>query len=111
MTKQTEHKTPKMDTLLSNIGINQDESTGSLISPIHFSTTYQHPEYGKSTGFDYTRTKNPTRATLEEALASIESGQFALATSSGMAAIVLAFSVFPIGSKIVASRDLDRKST
>lgn len=43
---------------------------------------------------------------MEEALASIESGQFALATSSGMAAIVLAFSVFPIGSKIVASRDL-----
>lgn len=96
----------RLDTLLAQVGIHQDEATGALVSPLHFSTTYQHPEFGQSTGFDYTRTKNPTRATLEEALASIESGQFALATSSGMAAIVLAFSVFPIGSKIVASRDL-----
>lgn len=84
----------RLDTLLAQVGIHQDEATGALVSPLHFSTTYQHPEFGQSTGFDYTRTKNPTRATLEEALASIESGQFALATSSGMAAIVLAFSVF-----------------
>lgn len=84
----------RLDTLLAQVGIHQDEATGALVGPLHFSTTYQHPEYGKSTGFDYTRTKNPTRATLEEALASIESGQFALATSSGMAAIVLAFEVF-----------------
>uniref|UniRef100_UPI0004CF31C1 PLP-dependent transferase n=2 Tax=Lactococcus lactis subsp. cremoris TaxID=1359 RepID=UPI0004CF31C1 len=96
----------RLDTLLAQVGIRQDEATGALVGPLHFSTTYQHPEYGKSTGFDYTRTKNPTRATLEEALASIESGQFALATSSGMAAIVLAFEVFPVGAKIVASRDL-----
>ncbi|GFH40931.1 cystathionine gamma-synthase [Pseudolactococcus insecticola] len=96
----------KIDTILSHIGINHDEATGSLISPIHFSTTYQHPEFGKSTGFDYTRTKNPTRATLEEALAAIEAGNFAIATSSGMSAIVLALEIFPVGSKIVASRDL-----
>lgn len=50
MTKQAEQNTAKMDTILSHIGINQDEATGSLISPIHFSTTYQHPEFGKSTG-------------------------------------------------------------
>ncbi len=96
----------RLDTLLAQVGIHQDEATGALVGPLHFSTTYQHPEYGKSTGFDYTRTKNPTRATLEEALASIESGQFALATSSGMAAIVLAFEVFPVVARIVASRDL-----
>ena len=81
MTKQVKQNIAKMDTILSHIGINQDEATGSLISPIHFSTTYQHPEFGKSTGFDYTRTKNPTRTNLEEALAAIEAGQFAIATS------------------------------
>ncbi|GFH42368.1 cystathionine gamma-synthase [Lactococcus hodotermopsidis] len=96
----------KIETILSHIGNNHDETTGSLISPIHFSTTYQHPEFGKSTGFDYTRTKNPTRVTLEEALAAIEGGKFAIATSSGMSAIVLALEIFPVGSKIVASRDL-----
>ena len=60
----------------------------------------------RSTGFDYTRTKNPTRATAEKTLAAIESADYALATSSGMSAIVLAFSIFPVGSKVLAVRDL-----
>ena len=106
MTETSEKKKPKIDTILSHIGINHDETTGALISPIHLSTTYQHPEFGQSTGYDYTRTKNPTRSTLEEALAAIEGGDFAIATSSGMSAIVLAFAIFPVGSKVVASRDL-----
>lgn len=96
----------KLDTILAQAGNRQDKITGALVSPLHFSTTYQHPEFGKSTGFDYTRTKNPTRTNLEEALAAIESGQYALATSSGMSAVVLALEIFPVGSKVVASRDL-----
>lgn len=96
----------KIDTILAHAGIRNDEKTGALISPIYLSTTYQHPEFGQSTGFDYTRTKNPTRASLEEALAAIEKADFALATSSGMAALVLLFNGFPVGSRIVAARDL-----
>ena len=61
----------KIDTILAHAGINNDEKTGALISPIHLSTTYQHPEFGHSTGFDYTRTKNPTRAGLEANLAAM----------------------------------------
>ncbi|MDO4666475.1 MAG: cystathionine gamma-synthase [Streptococcus sp.] len=96
----------KLDTLLAQAGIKNDEATGALTTPLHFSTTYQHPEFGQSTGYDYTRTKNPTRSSLEETLAVIESARYALATSSGMSAIVLAFSIFPVGSKILAVRDL-----
>ncbi|MTB64485.1 cystathionine gamma-synthase [Streptococcus sp. zg-86] len=96
----------KVDTLLAHVGINADEKTGALVSPIHLSTTYQHPEFGQSTGFDYTRTKNPTRANLEKTLAAIEQADYALVTSSGMAALVLLFSGFPVGSRIVAARDL-----
>ena len=96
----------KLDTILAQAGNHHDPQTGALVSPLHFSTTYQHPEFGKSTGYDYTRTKNPTRANLEESLAAIESGKFALATSSGMAAVVLALEIFPVGTKVVASRDL-----
>ncbi|HEM3669548.1 TPA: cystathionine gamma-synthase [Streptococcus suis] len=96
----------KIDTILAHAGINNDEKTGALISPIHLSTTYQHPEFGHSTGFDYTRTKNPTRASLEATLAAIEKADYALATSSGMAALVLLFNGFPVGSKVVAARDL-----
>ncbi len=96
----------RLATILAHAGIKSDEATGALAAPIHFSTTYQHPEFGKSTGFDYTRTKNPTRATLEKTLAAIEKADYALATSSGMSAIVLAFEIFPVGAKVVAARDL-----
>ncbi|HFH9921786.1 TPA: cystathionine gamma-synthase [Streptococcus suis] len=96
----------KIDTILARTGINSDEKSGALISPIHLSTTYQHPEFGQSTGFDYTRTKNPTRASLEKTLAAIEKADYALVTSSGMAALVLLFNGFPVGSRIVAARDL-----
>ena len=95
-----------INTILAQAGIKSDEATGALVTPIHFSTTYQHPEFGQSTGFDYTRTKNPTRSKAEEVLAAIESAKYALATSSGMSAIVLAFSVFPVGSKVLAVRAL-----
>lgn len=93
-----------INTILAQAGIKSDEATGALVTPLHFSTTYQHPEFGRSTGFDYTRTKNPTRSKAEEVLAAIESADYALATSSGMSAIVLAFSVFPVGSKVLAVR-------
>lgn len=96
----------KLDTILARTGINTDEKTGALIAPIYLSTTYQHPEFGQSTGFDYTRTKNPTRQTLEQTLAAIEKADYALVTSSGMAALVLLFNGFPVGSQIVAARDL-----
>ena len=96
----------KLNTLLAQAGVKTDEVTGALTTPLHFSTTYQHPEFGQSTGYDYTRTKNPTRASLEQTLAAIEKADYALATSSGMSAIVLAFSAFPVGSKVLAVRDL-----
>lgn len=96
----------KLDTILAHTGINADPATGALISPIHLSTTYQHPEFGQSTGFDYTRTKNPTRHTLEKTLAQIEKAEYALVTSSGMAALVLLFNSFKDGAKVVAARDL-----
>ena len=99
-------KKRNINTILAQAGIKSDQATGALTTPLHFSTTYQHPEFGQSTGFDYTRTKNPTRATAEKTLAAIESADYALATSSGMSAIVLAFSIFPVGSKVLAVRDL-----
>ena len=99
-------KKRNINTILAQAGIKSDQATGALTTPLHFSTTYQHPEFGQSTGFDYTRTKNPTRATAEKTLAAIESADYALATSSGMSAIVLAFSIFAVGSKVLAVRDL-----
>ncbi len=52
------------DTQLAQITLT-DDSTGAIANPIHLSTAYKHPKLGQSTGFDYTRTKNPTRSTFE----------------------------------------------
>lgn len=63
-----------IETFLAQLGNRVDEQTGAVSAPIHLSTTYSHPKFGHSTGFDYTRTKNPTRAILEEGLAKLEEG-------------------------------------
>lgn len=94
------------DTFLAQIGNHQNPVTGSINTPIYFSTTYEHPTLGESTGYDYTRTKNPTREVVESALAALENGAVGLATCSGMSAVQLVFSQYPVGSRIVASRDL-----
>ncbi len=84
---------------------NQVRYTGAWVSQLFFSTTYQHPEFGQSTGFDYTRTK--IQLAVWEVLAAIESKQtMPKATSSGMAAIAIGLYVFPVGSKVLAVRDL-----
>ena len=76
------------DTDLAQIALTQDH-TGAIVNPIYLSTAYQHPHLGESTGYDYTRTKNPTRTAFEEAFAQLEKGIASFATSSGMAAIHL----------------------
>ncbi|MEI5995171.1 PLP-dependent transferase [Candidatus Enterococcus mansonii] len=106
MEKKTQSGKIDTDTFLAQIGNHQNPVTGSINTPLYFSTTYEHPTLGESTGYDYTRTKNPTREVLESALAVLENGTVGLATSSGMSAVQLVFSQFPVGSEIVASRDL-----
>lgn len=106
MEKKSQSGEIQTDTFLAQIGNHQNPVTGSINTPIYFSTTYEHPTLGESTGYDYTRTKNPTREVVESALAVLENGAVGLATSSGMSAVQLVFSQFPVGSQIVASRDL-----
>lgn len=85
------------DTDLAQIALTQDH-TGAIANPIYLSTAYQHPHLGESTGYDYTRTKNPTRTAFEEAFAQLEKGIASFATSSGMAAIQLICNIFKPGA-------------
>lgn len=94
------------DTCLAQIGNNKAEKTGAISSPIYLSTTYRHPRLGESTGFDYTRTKNPTRQTLEDAIAQLEGGVQGFAYSSGMAAIAGVLGLFGQGDHLLVSHDL-----
>jgi len=88
------------------IGVGLDEDTGAISFPIYPSATYRHPAVGESTGFDYTRSGNPTRKMLEEALAQLEGGARACVFSSGMAALTTLFLHFSSGDHLVVSQDL-----
>ena len=79
---------------------------GALSFPIFQTATYEHPEVGRSSGFDYTRLQNPTREQLEKIIASIENGIDAFALSSGMAAITLLMEIFKPGDHFIVEADL-----
>ncbi|MDR1838050.1 MAG: PLP-dependent aspartate aminotransferase family protein [Treponema sp.] len=86
----------------------QDNSnnTGSVTVPIYTAATYAHPGLGRSTGYDYSRSQNPTREYLEKTLANLEGGCGALAFSTGMAAVTALLELFSSGDSIIASDDL-----
>ncbi len=79
---------------------------GAVSFPIYQTATYAHPAVGKSTGYDYSRLQNPTRAQLEKVVAQLEGGIDAFALSSGMAAISLLFEIFKPGDHLVIDSDL-----
>ena len=53
-----------IETRLAQAGVKKDPQTGAISMPIYQSATFEHPEFGQSTGFDYSRTANPTRKVL-----------------------------------------------
>jgi cystathionine gamma-synthase len=82
------------------------DTTGAISIPIFQSATFAHPGVGQSTGFDYTRSQNPTREYLEQTIARLEGGLDAMAFSSGMAAVATMMELFSPGDHIIASDDL-----
>jgi cystathionine gamma-synthase len=96
----------KIETKLAQIGNRVDPGTGAVSAPIYLATTFAHPGLGESTGFDYTRTINPTRKALEEAIAELENGARGLAFASGMAAVHAVLSLFKPGDHLIVSNDL-----
>lgn len=79
------------------------DATGSITPAIYLSSTFAHPKLGDTTGFNYTRESNPTRARLKQLLAALENGVDALAFSSGMAAVDAVMNLFAPGDHIIIS--------
>jgi cystathionine gamma-synthase len=94
------------ETKLVQIGKNKEPVTGAVNFPVYYATAYQHTGLGESTGYDYTRTANPTRRVLEEAIAELEGGDAGFACSSGMAAIQTVMGLFSQGDHLIVSLDL-----
>ncbi|MFB6298737.1 MAG: PLP-dependent aspartate aminotransferase family protein [Halobacteriales archaeon] len=88
------------------IAVGEDPQTtavGDIVSPIHLSTTFTHEEVASDPEYTYTRSGNPTRTALEHRLASLGSGEHALALASGMGAIgTIAMSLLEPGDHVVA---------
>jgi len=89
-----------------HVGQEADKSTGATIVPIYQTSTFTQEEIGKHKGYEYSRTGNPTRATLEECLASLENGKLGLVFSSGLAATAAVLSLLKTGDHVVAMDDL-----
>lgn len=99
-------KIERMDTKLIHGGIDGDEHTGAVNVPIYQTSTYRQIELGKHKGYEYSRTKNPTRDALEALIAELENGKFGFAFASGMAAINTILSLFKSGDKILISQNV-----
>ena len=95
-----------IETTLVQLGNRTDPRTGAVATPIILSTAYGRDGLGESTGWDYTRTKNPTRAVLEQGIADLEGGDAGFAMASGMAAIQLVMSLFKAPDEWIISSDV-----
>jgi cystathionine beta-lyase/cystathionine gamma-synthase len=87
-------------------GQSPDPTTGAVMMPIYTTSTYVQQSPGVHKGFDYARTKNPTRMAFERCIADLEGGSAAFAFASGIAAISTTLECLDHGSHIVAVDDL-----
>ncbi len=83
-----------------------DELTGALSVPIYQTSTFVQESPGVNKGYDYARTGNPTRATLENIIAKLEKGSIGIAFGSGLAAIDAVLKLLKSGDEIVAVDDI-----
>jgi len=96
----------KFETKVIHAGQEPDPRTGAVMTPIYATSTYAQSSPGEHKGYDYARTRNPTRDALEACLAALEGGQAGFAFASGMAAIGTVLELLDTGSHVVAMDDL-----
>jgi cystathionine gamma-lyase len=93
-------------TKVIHVGGEPDKETGAIMPPIFQTSTYVQKSPGKHSGYEYTRSHNPTRTRLEENLASLEGAKYGLVTASGISCISLLIHGLPKGAKIICGDDI-----
>jgi len=96
----------KFNTKTIHGGQTHDPAYGAVMPPIYQTSTYAQTTPGGHKGFEYSRTHNPTRKALENALASIENGTYGLAFASGLAAIDAVMKLLKPGDEVISTNDL-----
>jgi cystathionine gamma-synthase len=93
------------DTLAARYAVDSDDAHGAVIPPLHMSSNFSFRGFGEKRVYDYTRSGNPTRDQLAEALAGLEGGAGGVITASGMSAVHLVTQLVKPGELIVAPHD------
>ena len=101
-----DNKNLNIETLAIHGGQHPDPTTGAVMPPIYQTSTYVQEYPGKHKGFEYSRSQNPTRFALENAIASLEGGEHGAAFGSGLAAIDCMLKFLSPGDEVVACNDL-----
>jgi cystathionine gamma-synthase len=99
MTKLTQ------DTRAVRAGLESCDVTGAVVPPLHLSSTYAFRGFGDKRKYDYSRSGNPTRDLLGDALADLEGGAGAIITGTGMGAITVVGHLFPVGARVIVPHD------
>jgi cystathionine gamma-lyase len=96
----------RFDTLAIHAGQQPDPTTGAVMTPVYFTSTYVQSGPGEHKGFEYSRTHNPTRFALEGCLAALEGAKHGLAFASGLAATDMVMHLLEAGDHVVCSDDV-----
>ena len=101
------NNTPRADAQTRTVrsGLESDEATGAVVPPIHLSSTFAFRGFGDKRTYDYSRSGNPTRDLLGNALADLEEGAGGVVTASGMGAITLVGHLLNVGARVVVPHD------
>ena len=96
----------EIGTKVIHSGLEVDQATGAIITPIYQTSTYVQKKPGQNMGFEYSRTANPTRSALEKNIASIENGKHCICYSSGMGAADAIIKLLKPGDKVISNNDI-----
>lgn len=96
----------KFATKAIHAGVEPDPSTGAIMTPIFQTSTYVQDQVGVHKGYEYSRSKNPTRAALECSLAALENAKFGACFGSGLAAIDCVLKMLNPGDEVISTNDL-----
>ncbi|GAB3537397.1 cystathionine gamma-synthase [Pontibacter brevis] len=96
----------KFGTKAIHAGVEPDPTTGAIMTPIYQTSTYVQRSPGDHKGYEYSRTHNPTRTQLQNALAALENGKHGLCFSSGMAAVDAIIKMLKPGDEVISTNDL-----
>lgn len=96
----------RFETRAVRAGQEPDSLTGAVNVPVYQSSTFRQEAIGRHKGYEYSRTGNPTRSALENALRALEGGKYGLAFSSGVAASAAVFSLANSGERVLCGDDM-----